>query len=56
MRFYLTRGNVDDRKVVDTLTTGLTGLIAADKGYIDKKLTDRLTAKGLTFITKVKKT
>lgn len=34
---------------------GLTGLLAADKGYIDKKLTQRLADKDLNLITKVRK-
>jgi len=53
--FCLTRGNVDDRQVVDKLTRGLSGLLAADKGYIDKKLTERLAEHGLKLITKVRK-
>jgi hypothetical protein len=53
--FCVTRGNVDDRQVVDKLMQGLTGLLAADKGYIDKKLTERLSEKGLKLITKVRK-
>lgn len=53
--FCLTRGNVDDRHVVDKLTRGLSGLLAADKGYIDKKLTQRLADNGLKLITKVRK-
>lgn len=53
--FCVTRGNVDDRQVVDKLTQGLTGLLAADKGYIDKKLTQRLSEKGIKLITKVRK-
>ena len=55
MSFCVTRGKVDDRQVVDKLTQGLTGLLAADKGYIDKKLTARLANKGLKLITKVRK-
>ena len=53
--FCVTRGNVDDRQVVDKLTQGLRGLLAADKGYIDQKLTQRLSEKGLKLITKVRK-
>jgi len=36
VNFCVTRGNVDDRHVVDKLTQGLTGLVAADKGYLVK--------------------
>lgn len=55
MSFCLTRGNVDGRKVVEKLTHGLEGILAADKGYIGKKLTERLAEKKLKLITKVKK-
>lgn len=55
MSFCLTKGNVDDRKVVPTLMQGLTGLGAGDKGYIDQKMTESLAEKGLKFVTKVRK-
>lgn len=55
MSFCLTRGNVDDRKLVPKLMRGLTGLAAGDKGYIDKKLDETLLNQGLKLITKVKK-
>jgi hypothetical protein len=53
--FCLTKGNVDDRKVIPKLMNGLTGLAAADKGYIDKKLEKKLLNQGLKLVTKVKK-
>jgi hypothetical protein len=53
--FCLTKGNMDDRKVIPKLMNGLTGLAAADKGYIDKKLETKLLNQGLKLVTKVKK-
>lgn len=55
MSFCITRGNVDDREVVEKLTQGLTGFGVGDKGYISKKLTESLAKKGLKLITKVRK-
>jgi hypothetical protein len=55
MSFCITKGNVDDRKVVTKLMRGLIGLSAGDKGYIDKKLDETLAQQGLRFITKVRK-
>jgi IS5 family transposase len=55
MSFCITKGNVDDRKVVTQLLHGLTGLGAGDKGYIDKKLMEALAQQDLRFITKVRK-
>ena len=53
--FCITKGNVDDREVVEKLTQGLNGFAAGDKGYISKKLTESLAKKGLKLITKVRK-
>ena len=50
-----TQGNVDDRTPVLKLVKGLTGKLFADKGYIDKKLTDKLANLGITLITTAKK-
>lgn len=55
MSFCLTKGNVDDRQVVEKLMRGLTGIGAGDKGYIGKKLQENLAGQGLKFITKVRK-
>ncbi len=46
---------MDDRKVVPKLMQGLNGLAAGDKGYIDKKLEEKLLTQGLKLVTKVKK-
>lgn len=53
--FTLTRGNVDDRKPVPTLTKKLAGLLFGDKGYIKKELFEKLFNRGLKLVTKVKK-
>ena len=55
MSFCVTQGKTDDRKVVEKLTKSLTGLIAGDKGYIDKKLESSLAERDLKLITKVRK-
>lgn len=55
MSFCITKGNVDDREVVDKLMQGLAGFAAGDKGYISKKLTESLEKKGIKLITKVRK-
>ena len=55
MSFCVTKGNVDDRKVVEKLVKNLQGLLAGDKGYIDKKLEEKLSQKKLKLITKVRK-
>ena len=55
MRVKLTGGNTDDRKVVDEMTQNFTGLLIADKGYIDKKLFLRLFRRGLKLVTGIKK-
>src|SRR5438477_2679146 len=53
--FCVTKGNVDDRKVVHQLTKNLEGLAAGDKGYLGKILKNELLDKGLRLITKVRK-
>jgi len=55
MRVKLTPGNVDDRKVIDEMTKGMTGLLFGDKGYIDKALFLRLYKRGLKLVTGIKK-
>lgn len=55
MSFCITKGNVDDRQVVEKLMRGLTGLVAGDKGYIGKNLQESLSGRGLKLITKVRK-
>lgn len=55
INFCLTKGNVDDRKMLSQLTKNLRGLGAGDKGYIDKTLGEKLEERGLQFITKLRK-
>jgi hypothetical protein len=50
LAFYITPGNVDDRKPVAPLTKGLTGKLFGDKGYISKVLFEALLAEGLQLI------
>jgi len=53
----ITPGNVPDNKLEQgvRLCKGLYGKIFGDKGYINKKLTEKLAAQELFLITKVKK-
>jgi hypothetical protein len=53
--FCLTKGNVDDRKVVPQLMKNLKGLAAGDKGYLGKELAKQLEKHELKFITKVRR-
>ncbi len=49
-----TPGNVDDRRPVPKLTEGLFGKLVADKGYISRPLFERLFARGLQLVTRIK--
>ncbi len=51
----VTPGNTDDRKPVPQLTKGLFGKLYADKGYINKKLRDKLREGGVSLVYKVRK-
>ena len=51
----ITPGNVDDRAVMETMTTDLKGKLFADKGYISKKLFDSLWKRGLHLITGIRR-
>lgn len=55
MAFKLTTGNTDDRKPVPNLVKNLIGKLVGDKGYISQSLFDKLYAKGLQLITRIKK-
>ena len=55
VRMCITPGNIDDRKPVPDLLAGITTKLIGDKGYISKKLFDKLFEHGTTLITKVKK-
>ena len=51
LSFYLTPGNVDDRKPVPLLSKNLFG----DRGYISKALFEQLFAEGFQLITSLRK-
>jgi transposase len=51
----LTPGNTDDRSVVESLVQSLKGKLFGDKGYISKELFMKLYAKGIKFITGIRK-
>jgi hypothetical protein len=53
--FCFTRGNIDDRKPIETLFKGLQGLAAGDKGYISKQHQEILERQGLHLITKLRR-
>lgn len=50
-----TAGNVDDRVPVPDMMQGLFGKLYADKGYLSKKLTEKLRTMGIDLITKIKR-
>jgi hypothetical protein len=52
--FYLTAANVDEREPADWITQGLTGKLIGDKGYISQTLFEKLMARGLKLITKLR--
>jgi hypothetical protein len=51
----LTPGHVHDTKPVLQLTKNLLGKLFGDKGYIGKKLAEKLLRRGLTLFTRVRK-
>jgi transposase len=55
LTFYLTPGNVDDRKPVPHMTRELWGKLFGDKGYISQALFTELFARGLQLITGIRK-
>lgn len=55
MALKMTKGNVDDRTPVPELAKGLTGIMAADKGYIKQNLFIELYEQGLRMIHGIKK-
>lgn len=55
LNIRLTPGNVDDRKPLPDLVTGLFGQLYADKGYLSSSLTQQLKMIGLSLITKVRR-
>ena len=55
LTFYLTPGNVDDRKPVPHMTRDLWGKLFGDKGYISKALFTELFERGVQLITGIRK-
>ena len=55
LTFYITPGNVDDRKPVPQMTKELFGKLFGDKGYISQPLFEALFERGLELITPIKK-
>jgi hypothetical protein len=56
LAFCLTPGNVDDRRPVPKLATGLIGKLIGSKGYLSQPLAQQLlVAHGLHLITKLRK-
>ena len=53
--FYLTPGNVDDRKPVPHMAKKLWGKLFGDKGYISQPLFDQLFEQGVQLITPIRK-
>ena len=51
----LTPGNVDDRKGLLAIASGLFGKLYADKGYIGKEFARQMKDKGLDVVTRVRK-
>ena len=54
LSWMITPGNTSDIKPVENLTAKLKGKLIGDKGYISKKLLDKLRARGLHLITKIR--
>lgn len=55
LAFYLTAGNVDDRKPVPKLAQRLFGKLFGDKGYISQPLVDQLLEQDVQLITGIRK-
>lgn len=55
LSFRLTPGNVDDRRPLPALATGLWGKLFADKAYLSQTLTEQLLPQGLRLITPIRK-
>lgn len=55
LAFYLTPGNVDDRKPIPTLLQDIFGKVFADKGYISKQLFEDLFEQDIQLITGIRR-
>lgn len=54
LAFQLTRGNVSDVSMVETLSKGIIGKLFGDKGYISAELSKKLVHRGLHLLTTIK--
>ena len=55
LTFYLSPGNVDDRKPVSGMAKNLFGKLFGDKGYISQPLFEQLFAQDVQLITPIRK-
>jgi hypothetical protein len=55
LSFCLTKGNVDDRTPIKTLTKRISGRLFGDKGYIGKELKEELLKEDIELVTTVRK-
>ncbi len=55
LSFFITPGNVDDRKPVPKLVKSLVGKLFGDRGYISKKLAQLLASQDIELITPLEK-
>ena len=55
--FCITQGNIHDSnaEVIDKLTKKVKGKLFRDKGYLGKKLFEKLWSRGIKIVTKIKK-
>lgn len=51
----ITKGNVDDRKVIPKLCKNIKGRLFGDKGYISQKLFEEMLEQGLRIVTALRK-
>ncbi len=56
MNISITKGNVTDINMLETLIKALVGKVYGDKGYISSKVFERLLSRGMQLITGIKKT
>ena len=55
INLFITAGNVDDRKALQSILSGLKSKVFGDKGYLSKLLKNALFEQGIEFITRVRK-
>lgn len=55
IRAHLTSGNVDDRKPVPDMVSGIFGDLFGDKSYLSNSLKEKIKYMGINLITKVRR-